>query len=65
MIGKGDGYVPSAMRPISVMSVIYRLWALRRLQDLKLWQEKWAPAGVHGFRAGHSPDDIFWALALR
>eukprot|EP00973_Karenia_brevis_P059281 8252884-Karenia_brevis.AAC.1 len=57
MIGKGEGQAPSAMRPITVMSVIYRLWALRRLQDMKSWQEAWAPASMHGFRPGHSPED--------
>ncbi len=40
LIPKGQGCQPLDLRPITVMSVIYRLWAVRRLQDLKAWQEK-------------------------
>eukprot|EP00973_Karenia_brevis_P037511 5175658-Karenia_brevis.AAC.1 len=47
------------------MSVIYRVWAVRRLQDLKSWQEEWAAKGQHGFRPGHGTQDIYWALALK
>ena len=47
------------------MSVIYRLWAVRRLSDLLVWQEGWASRVQHGFMPGHGPDDVFWVLALR
>ena len=47
------------------MSVIYRLWAVRRLQDLKRWQEGWASKAQHGFRSGHSPADVYWSIALK
>eukprot|EP00973_Karenia_brevis_P076254 10589747-Karenia_brevis.AAC.1 len=65
LIPKGQGYQPLDLRPISVMSCVYRLWAARRLQDVKKWQEKWASHGQHAFRAQHSVEDIFWVLALR
>eukprot|EP00973_Karenia_brevis_P026165 3610195-Karenia_brevis.AAC.1 len=65
MIPKGSGSGPLDMRPISVMSAVYRLWAARRMQDLRQWQESWATKGQHGFRASHSTEDIFWAMALK
>lgn len=65
LIPKGQGSRPLDLRPISVMSVIYRVWAVRRLQDLKGWQELWATSGQHAFRADHSTEDVFWVLALQ
>ena len=65
LIPKGQGCQPLDLRPISVMSVIYRLWAVRRLSDLLAWQEGWASKVQHGFRPGHCPADVFWVLALR
>eukprot|EP00973_Karenia_brevis_P051540 7158540-Karenia_brevis.AAC.1 len=47
------------------MSAVYRLWAARRLADLRQWQEQWATKGQHAFRGGHSVEDIFWTLALK
>ena len=47
------------------MSVVYRLWAATRLQDIKPWQEQWAHSGQHGFRAGHGTEDVYWALAMK
>jgi hypothetical protein len=64
LIPKGDGCRPRDMRPISVTSIIYRLWAAARLSDLKDWQESWASTGQHGFRQRHGPEDVYWAVAL-
>eukprot|EP00973_Karenia_brevis_P079296 11003709-Karenia_brevis.AAC.1 len=64
LIDKGLGPKPADLRPITVMSCVYRLWAARRLKDLRTWQESWIPLGLHGFRAGHSVQDIFWKLGL-
>eukprot|EP00973_Karenia_brevis_P053260 7403553-Karenia_brevis.AAC.1 len=41
LIDKGSGSHPSDLRPITVMSAVYRLWAARRLKDLRVWQEAW------------------------
>eukprot|EP00973_Karenia_brevis_P003253 447503-Karenia_brevis.AAC.1 len=65
LVPKGQGCRPQDLRPISVMSAIYRLWAARRLLDLKRWQELWVTDGQHAFRARHSTEDIFWTLALQ
>eukprot|EP00973_Karenia_brevis_P020126 2761904-Karenia_brevis.AAC.1 len=65
LIGKGEGAKPLDLRPISLMSIIYRTWAVRRLEDIRPWQEKWAADGQHGFRPGHSTQDVYWSLALK
>ena len=53
------------MRPISVASAVYRLWAATRLRDAIRWQEGWIHEGQHGFRPNHGSIDVYWALALR
>ena len=40
LISKGCGARPEDMRPISVMSAVYRLWAAARLLDVNAWQEQ-------------------------
>eukprot|EP00973_Karenia_brevis_P037452 5165337-Karenia_brevis.AAC.1 len=65
LITKGNGAKPEDLRPISVMSTVYRLWAARRLWDLKVWQEGWAAPGQHGFRPGHGADQVYWSMALK
>eukprot|EP00660_Eupelagonema_oceanica_P019441 gene19441-biopygen20255 len=65
LIPKGQGGEPEQMRPISVMSAIYRLWAAARLRDVMQWQERWAAPGQRGYRAGMGADDVFYELALR
>ena len=39
---EGGGSAANKMRPISVMSTIYRLWAACKCQQVILWQEGWA-----------------------
>ena len=65
LVPKGEGGQPLAMRPISVASAVYRLWAATRLRDAMRWQEGWAHAGQHGFRPKHGTMDVYWAIALR
>ena len=65
LIPKGERGEPLAMRPISVASAVYRLWAATRLQDAVRWQEGWIHEGQHSFRPKHGAIDVYWALALR
>ena len=65
LISKGEGSAPSKLRPISVMSVIYRAWAAGRVRDLTLWQQEWIADCLHGFRQGHSPEDVWWQMGLQ
>ena len=52
------------MRPITIMSIIYRMWASTRLRQLKVWQEAWCSPSQHGFRVGHGCEDVLWRFGL-
>ncbi len=65
MIQKGQGWQPLSLRPISVCSAVYRLWAGTRVREIMVWQERWMPKGMRGFRLGCAADDVFWSLGLR
>ncbi|KAJ9451045.1 Retrovirus-related Pol polyprotein from type-2 retrotransposable element R2DM [Diplonema papillatum] len=64
LIPKGEGDDPLKLRPITVSSVVYRLWASVRLQEVLVWQEQWIHESQHGFRKGHSCDDVVMDIAL-
>ena len=55
---------PSDLRPLSIQSCVYRLWAEARLSDIVLWQDRWLADGAFGFRPGHSAEGLFFAAAL-
>ena len=47
MIPKADGgSTPLGQRPLSVLPVVYRLWASLRLGHLREWVEGWLPTSV-------------------
>eukprot|EP00973_Karenia_brevis_P094425 12422405-Karenia_brevis.AAC.1 len=56
LISKGAGLRPDNLRPITVTSVVYRLWAARRLQDLLQWQAAWSPNCQHSYKRQHSTE---------
>ena len=58
LIPKGEGGAPLDLRPITVSSVIYRIWAAVRMRHSIEWQETWITRGQHGARAKHSTVDI-------
>ena len=64
LIPKGEGNDPLKLRPITVTSALYRLWASIRLADVLRWQEKWIHSSQHGFRPRHSCDDVIMDIAL-
>ena len=48
MIPKADGdSTPLGQRPLSVLLVVYRLWASLRLGHLREWVEGWLPKSVY------------------
>eukprot|EP00665_Eupelagonemidae_sp_cell47_P008443 gene8443-2313_t len=65
LIPKGAGGRPLQLRPITVTSTIYRLWAGTRVREVMQWQESWLVDGQRGFRVGNACDDLYWSLALR
>ena len=53
MIPKADGdSTPLGQRPLSVLPVVYRLWASLRLGHLREWVEGWLPTSVVIFCGG-------------
>ena len=58
LIPKANGSTdPGAQRPITVMSVVYRLWASTRLHQCEEWQAEYLPWHMHGFCKGRSVED--------
>ena len=62
--GSSDAAPAPQMRPITIMSIIYRMWASTRLRQLKVWQEAWCSPSQHGFRVGHGCEDVLWRFGL-
>ena len=55
MIPTDDGYsTPVGQRPLSVLPVVYRLWASLRLGHLREWVEEWLPLSVFSLGNGIS-----------
>ena len=52
------------MRPITVMSVIYRLWASTRMEELGEWQKAWISEDVTGYRSVMGCEDVWYCEAL-
>ena len=48
---------PLNTRPLTVLSMVYRLWAGVRLADAIAWQESWAHPAAFGFRPAWSALD--------
>ena len=65
LIPKEHSGDPMDLRPISVMPVIYRLWASARMRCCLPWQEKWIHASQHGSRARHGVSDALASLMLQ
>ena len=64
LISKGEGSSPTKLRPIGIMSCVYRLWAACRVRNVLQWQEQWIDSSMHGFRTAHSAEDVWWRHAL-
>ena len=65
MIPKGDGdSTPFGQRPLSVLPVVYRLWASLRLGHLREWVEGWLPKSVFSRGNGLSSVEAWFSAAL-
>ena len=65
MIPKADGdSTPSGQRPLSVLPVVYRLWASLRLGHLREWVEGWLPKSVYSSGDGLSSVEALFSTAL-
>ena len=65
LIPKADGdSIPSGQRPLSVLPVVYRLWASLRLGHLREWVEGLMPKCVYSLGNGLSSDEAWFSTAL-
>ena len=65
MIPKADGdSTPLGQRPLSVLPVVYRLWASLRLGHLGEWVEGWLPKSVFSLGNGLSSVEAWFSTAL-
>ena len=51
-------------RPLSVLPVVYRLWASLRLGHLREWVEEWLPRSVFSLGNGLSSVEAWFSTAL-
>ena len=61
---KGSGQTPLQIRPISLTSHIYRVWAKRRWSHLQPWHLAWVPKELHGGIANRETLDSYFQVAL-
>ena len=65
MIPKADGdSTPLGQRPLSVLPVVYRLWASLRLGHLREWVEGWLPTLMYSLGNGFSSVEAWFSTAL-
>ena len=65
MIPKADGDSTSlGQRPLSVLPVVYRLWASLRLGHLREWVLGWVPQSVYSLGNGLSSVEAWYSTAL-
>ena len=63
-IKKKSGETARDIRPISLASHIYRLWACTRFKQLRPWMDTWLPNTLRGGVHGRDTTDIYYHLAL-
>ena len=59
----GDSTLPG-QRPLSVLPVVYRLWASLRLGHLREWVEGWVPTSVFSLGNGLSLVEVWFSTAI-
>ena len=65
MIPKVDGDVtPLGQRPLSVLPVVYRIWASARMSQLESWFRSWVPDSVFSAGGGRSSVEAWYTTAL-
>ena len=65
LVPKGEGGGdPMKLRPLTVLSQIYRIWAGVRMEDALQWQEQWIHPEAYGFRPHRGAIDAATVLTL-
>ena len=58
-----DAQTPSQFRPITVLSLAYRVWSSIRARQLLDWLSLHSPDGLCGNRKGHSTAQVWWQIS--
>ena len=65
MIPKSDGdATPLGQRPLSVLPVVYRVWASARMVQLEDWFKSWVPDSVFSAGGGRGSVEAWFPLLL-
>ena len=65
MIPKTDGVAtPLGQRPLSVLPIVYRVWASARMSQLEDWFGSWVPDSVISAGSGRGSVEAWYATAL-
>ena len=65
MIPKTDGdATPLGQRPVSVLPVVYRIWASARMGQLDDWFKSWVPDSVFSAECGRGSVEAWYTSAL-
>ena len=65
MISKTDGdATPLGQRPLSVLPVVYRIWAFARMGQLDGWFKSWVPDSVFSAGGGRGSVEALYTSAL-
>lgn len=56
---------PAQFRPITVLSLVYRVWSSIRARQLLDWLSHLAPEGLSGNRKGHSTAQVWWSISAQ
>ena len=65
MIPKADGdSTPLGQRPLSVLPLVYRIWASARMVQLEGWFKSWVPDSVFSAGSGRSSVEAWYTSAF-
>ena len=60
----GVDSTPLGQRPLSVLPVVYRIWASTRMGQLGDWFQSWVPSSVYSAGNGRSSVEAWYTTAL-
>ena len=64
MLPKDGTAAPDDRRPLTIMSITYRMWAKRHARHINDWLATWKPQGLSGAAKHHSCTDVLWQVQM-
>ena len=61
---KTDGDAPLGQRPLSVLPIVYRVWASARMVQLEDWFKSWVPHSVFSAGGGRGSVEAWYSTSL-